>query len=572
MSLATNAREGERLECLGRDRQYPESYRFILLDAEAQRGTRILRFGGGAAPVADAAEPSPAGRRLLDRPNGVKYHRLHIDLLRRLAARPELRDTAWREVFRARAERFASYLKEGSPRDARPKAPRVRYARTDEIVLRDLSGAGWSAGNEPARLVDGDGDSVLILRPEELERTFAVTFTRPVALHGVGVDFYAAPFAPAGLAVDAGSVETFAFRESRPERFWMNLDPAPTTARAAFRFSGASEKGPVIVRELRFLVDPDRPALESLAAALPPLPRDRRPAWDELLVLEAALRGRFPLGRPAGGSIRETIDSGVAQCADRVALLGGLLDLHGIPWRPINFHNSPNIGDGHTALEIWHDGGWRYLDPSFGFWVPGPAGPLSFSDLSANPDRAAEGRPAPGAPDMKGIDTPDFFRRAEPAGPAGPLDPMLFPVSVGTAGVALGSYGPTAGPGSCRDLDSVVAPGIPAGLAYVGQSLEHRALVFRFPASDTATWRVTLVPAYRTDGKFELELSAEGGRLIGPASWRPAFVGFRTDEAQIMSLRFVQQLPGATLTVGFTPGRYPSYMELDAIRVERVVE
>lgn len=542
-----------------RDDSLPERYAF--------RPFATVECAGGGLTRAVELPLSP---RDLAHPVGLKYHRLHIELLRSLAERPELVGTPAPEAFAACADRFAAYLARGRARDARPKAPRIRCARTREVALAHDPGAAPDPGNEPARLVDGEENTVLILRPDGLDRTFEVAFAHPVALHGVGVDFYAEPFVPGALALGAGTVETFVFASERPASFWANLDPAPTLARATFRFTGPSERGPVIVRELRFLIDPDRPALEALAVTLPPLPAGGGASWGEILELESRLRARFPLGFPRGSGVRDIVASGVAQCADRVALLGGLLDLAGIEWRPINFHNAPTMGEGHSAMEIWQAGAWRYLDPSFGWFAPGPDGPRPFAELAAHPELSVAGTPAPGSPDMKGLNAPEFFRRADPAGPAGPLSPMAFPVEVGSAGVELGAFGPAADGDSCRDLDSMFAPGLPAGLAYVGQSLEHRSVEFRFGALPPATWEVTLVPAYVTDDKFELKLSSEGGALDGPPAWRPSAPGFRTDEVQVCRVRFVQEREGAKLVVGFAPGRYPSYMELDAIRVERV--
>lgn len=562
----------EDLAVLARNMQFPEIYRFDPVVAATEAGGAVATVELGGAP---------AHGNLLARPSGEKYHRRHIELLEALARRPELAATAEGGRFRAAAARFRAYPEIASPRDEPPAAPRLRFARPEELAAADLSGGAWpDPAHAPANLVDGSGDTVLLLRPDELDRTFEIRLARPAGIRGVGVDLYAPDFAPERIALLAGGAECFFFLKHKPARLFANLDPPPLTDRVELRFSGAAPRGPVIVRQVRLLLDPDLPDLIALDATLPAF-ASVPPSWDDLLALDAALAARFPLGRPAGGTPREIIAAGVAQCADRVALLGATLSLRGVPSRPVNLYNAPERGDGHTAMEIRHRGKWRYLDPSFGWSVPGPDGPRSFAEIRANPALAAAGvaplratDPPPAANDPsvrpvpRGVLTsPEFFRAAGPAGPAGPLRPMAFPVAIPADGVAFGAFAARADDRSSRDLDSMFTPGMPSGLAYTGRSLEERSLEFRFPDAAPATWEILLVPAYASDARLELLLDADGGFLDAPPRWRPPFHGFRTDETAVLRGIFRQERPGARLAVRARPAGFPSYLEWDALRI-----
>ncbi len=284
----------------------------------------------------------------------------------------------------------------------------------------------------------------------------------------------------------------------------------------------------------------------------------------------------------------ETIRNRKGACGGISYLLLAFAKQEGLSGRVVNLYNYPKPGLGHTAVEIYWDGKWRYYDPTYGvYFVSNEADRynwespdvLSLNDLLNDPSLADRNRVVyPGRALLLSLQSPfvvagskeareglyvtsGVFQNANPVGPIGPEHPMIFP-----AVVDLSSGAVQIGRADGRNEDIIDLNGIPQGLHKIGADVwntSHRYSFRGVAPGDKLYASIYLSYANRED----LKLYARGNGVV--VSKGSEF--FSTDSADggywwRLELDVTWASPELLLTHDYTqPGHYVS---VDAVEFQ----
>jgi hypothetical protein len=311
----------------------------------------------------------------------------------------------------------------------------------------------------------------------------------------------------------------------------------------------------------------------------------------DIFKIAITLKTRFNLGVSKGRTLKEFIEGKVAQCGGYVKLLAIILKEFNIHTRRINLYNYPTIGGGHSTCEFYYKGKWRYYDPSFTFFVSktDDFDLLSLEEILKNPEYAdIHGRWGMGElwPASKRKINPkkggninynngnyftisEIFKKAYPIVILEDELPIYFPIHIKRI-TKIGDYSETSNSNSSSDCDSGNIQGIPAGLSYLGNSLEHRNFSFIFDTRINDTWEILIVPSYVSDRNINLTLSCAGGIIGSKEKYHPNFIGFRKSKRDIFKIIFTPYRKKAQLNINAITSGNNSYINIDAIHVKRM--
>ncbi|MEU6411994.1 transglutaminase family protein [Microbispora sp. NPDC046933] len=122
-----------------------------------------------------------------------------------------------------------------------------------------------------------------------------------------------------------------------------------------------------------------RPRLEPVVAALPAgSPREFAVAANRWVNAHVTHPHHLPERIPPDRALAEEqiIASGSGWCNEQARVLVALAGLRGVPGR-LCFAVHANLRCGHTAVELFLDGGWAFFDPTFGVFAESPDGRLA---------------------------------------------------------------------------------------------------------------------------------------------------------------------------------------------------
>ena len=122
-----------------------------------------------------------------------------------------------------------------------------------------------------------------------------------------------------------------------------------------------------------------RPALERVVAALPAAGgREFAVAANRWVSTHVVHPHHLPARTPPDRALTEEqlIESGTGWCNEQSRVLVALAAVRGIPGR-LCFAVHANLRCGHTAVELFVDGGWALFDPTFAVRVELPDGRLA---------------------------------------------------------------------------------------------------------------------------------------------------------------------------------------------------
>jgi hypothetical protein len=130
-------------------------------------------------------------------------------------------------------------------------------------------------------------------------------------------------------------------------------------------------------------------------------------------------------------TLDEMIITKTGDCTSFASLFLALAATQGIDGHYINLSNFP-LNDGHTAAELFIDGGWRFYDPSFNTYFSKKEKPISFNEVRERYQKKQLVTRISKA-EKYGLNiyaSKEAFIKSNPNGRIGPDKPMIFPLSL----------------------------------------------------------------------------------------------------------------------------------------------
>lgn len=104
--------------------------------------------------------------------------------------------------------------------------------------------------------------------------------------------------------------------------------------------------------------------------------------WRNASVLDRALQSHS-----SGSKLDQTLYR-TGACANRSTIFVHMAELAGLRAKLFSIYNFGRVGDGHTAVQVYYDDGWRFFDPSYAGFFEKEGRILSFQEILSEKDQA----------------------------------------------------------------------------------------------------------------------------------------------------------------------------------------